>query len=363
MISPNKPIDYNAISKDLEENTKISEKLVKETLDADLNNPLYAQIMDEVLRSVGAGGYNNQMQTFLVGLDRFQRNILQPNAEHSGFTFITRPRLCLQTGSLKQHRAFAPINTMEPNSIPFMIRCLLDTKFHRTTSAAAKSLLLDANNPFFTPLCNALTGISGYPDLTIQTLTTDSGFHSEDQTFAIGHDQLAKSYDLNLTFKDVQGGPVAAIFYYWLMYIHCVTKGLMIAYSEDIDNQRLNYTVSIYRFTVDPTRRNITNWSKATGSFPKSLPIGPKFNFNEGETFIPAASTFSIPFVTNRIEYNDFMIFQDFNTLVRRYCTEIDNWEVMPHDPSSNYRGIPFVDTSGHQPSLIFKMAKNSGDR
>ena len=99
---------------------------------------------------------------------------------------------------------------------------------------AYKSTLFDVKNPFFVPMCNALSGISGYPDLTLQTQTTDAGFHSEDQTFAIGSDGLRKTYDLTLSFKDIQYGPIMASFYYWLKYIENVTRGTMSAYADDI---------------------------------------------------------------------------------------------------------------------------------
>lgn len=292
------------------------------------SNSKWANEVDAALRSVAAGGYTNQIQTFLKGIDRYQRNILPTNAEHSGLTFITRPRLNLQSSSLRQDRVFAPLDgdpATVVNSMQFMIRCLLDTKFaYQMVGKNIRSPLVDYENPFFTPLCNALTGISGYPDPIIQTLTTDPGFHSEDQTFAIGHDDLNKTYDLNLSFKDIQHGPICAMFLYWIRYIHNVTKGTMLAYSDDIDNQRLNYTVSIYRFVMDPSRRYITRFSKATGCFPKSVPIGAMFNFSEGELFISSAGKFSIPFVANKIEYNDYAIFADFNRLAERYWPDIN---------------------------------------
>ena len=382
-------------------------------------NSKWADEVDAALRSVAAGGFNNQIQTFLRGIDRYQRNILPVNAEHSGLTFITRPRLNLQSSSLRQDRVFAPLDgdpATVTTSMQYMIRCLLDTKFANTTGKLHPSPLVDYENPFFTPLCNALTGISGYPDPIIQTLTTDPGFHSEDQTFAIGHDDLNKSYDLNLSFKDIQHGPICAMFVYWLRYIHNVTKGTMIAYADDIDNQRLNYTVSIYRFVMDPSRKYITRFSKATGCFPKSVPLGAMFNFSEGELFISAAGKFSIPFTANKIEYNDYAIFADFNRLAERYWPEIStdpdpqnpgvaedmSWietgdyiDLKSFDTSTpgkftvksksgwidsigsaefyrkvrigelfksgddNYSGRPYIDTSRGQPRLSFRISPN----
>lgn len=341
----------------------LSNQQVKEQLVIDeFTNSRYAAEIDAALQSVAAGGYSNQMQIFLTGLDRFQRNILPTNSEHSGLTFITRPRLNLQSASLRQDRVFAPLDmnlttSGSRSSMGYMIRCLLDTRFAKETDLEGHLCpLINSQNPFFTPLCNGLTGISGWPDPIIQTLTTDPGYHSEDQTFAIGHDDLNKTYDLNLSFKDIQHGPIAAIFLYWFRYIANVTKGTMFAYQDDIENRRLNYTVSIYRFVMDPTRRYITRFAKATGCFPKSVPIGAMFNFSEGELFLPAAGKFSIPFVANKIEYNDYAILQDFNYLVNRYCPDVASRTTIPPHAKNNYMGVPYIDTRNGELELVFKQ-------
>ena len=341
-----------------------AEKISKDldiSLGVEFTNATFRQEMDEVMRGAGAGSYSNQLQTFLVGTDRYQRSILPKNSVHSGLTFITRPRLNLQPSSLRQSRIFAPLDTMQPANIKFMIRCLLDPVFASGfgLQAAINSPLYNPYNAFFTPLCNAVTACSGWQDMMIQTLTTETGFHSEDQTFAIGYDQLSRTYDINMTFKDIQGGPIGAIFFYWLYYMHCVTKGIMIPYTDDVDNQRLNYTVSIYRFLLDPRRRTIVGYSKATGCFPVSYPIGAMYNFSNSEIFVESAGEFTIPFKANKIEYDDYAILQDFNILAKRYCPNIDDEKVcptIPSDATNNYKGIPYIDYSGFEPRLVFKM-------
>lgn len=316
----------------------------------------YADATDRIFRSVAAGGYSNQFQTFLTGIDRFQRNNLPANSEHSGYTFITRPRLCLTSASLRQSRIMTPLDTDNPKSLAYMIRCLLDTKYCNDHSdVSTTSPLLNTLNPFFTPLINSLVGLNGWPDPIIQTTTTEGGFHSEDQTFAIGSDDLSKTYDLSLTFKDIQYAPITAIFQYWLEYISCVTKNRMVAYKEDIDAQRMNYTVSIYRFNVDPTRRYITKYAKATGCFPKSVPLGGMFNVNENELYVGEAGKFTIPFVANDIKYNDYGILMDFNILVKRYCSDIESYDTLSNAASNNFSGIPYIESTPSGLQLVFK--------
>lgn len=296
----------------------------------------------------GGGPYYNQLQTFMMENDKFQHNTLPPNALHAGYTFITRPKLCLHDVSITKQSEFLPMDTDQYNSLPFAIRCLLDTKFCKTSSTsprARKCNLVNLRSPFLTPLQNGLIGISGYPDPVLETETTEAGFHSEDQTIVKGYNQMNKTYDLTLDFRDPQHGPVMAILFYWFLYMGYLSKGMMPAYLEDIVQRRLNYTVSIYRFVVDPTKRYIVHYSKATGCYPKSIPLGALFNFSDTQRFVQAAGNFSVNFVANRIEYNKPEILAEFNYLVQRYDSTIKERAHIPLTAEANYEGLPYVYT------------------
>jgi len=149
----------------------------------------------------------------------------------------------------------------------------------------------------------------------------------------------------------MQGGFILSLIWMWIHYIELVVRGDTVAYPEDISARRLNYTCSIYRFILDPSRQYITKWSKGTGCFPKSIPIGNIFNFAEREKYISSSERFSVPFVVNKVELMDPIIFRDFNTITKRYAP----WVVQPGIQKTpitalnNFSGIPFIDTlSGH---------------
>lgn len=294
------------------------------------------KILEESFRLMGQGRNSNILQNFMSRLDRHGTALVPPNTLNYGFTFITRPRLNLTVGNLRQTPYFASLENTDNTSVPFMIRGLLDTVLssgkHNITDTgdgitevsnfanlAAESPLLDVRNPFLVPLCNGLKGMSGWPDFSLESETTEGDFHSGDFSFVSGSDMLNKSTELSLEFRDIQGGIVLAILYYWVLYMAYQAKGIMMAYPDDIYEQRLNYTVSIYRFITDPTRRYVLWWAKATGCFPKSIPVGALFNVNQGEVHISSATNFSIPFVANKVEYNHPAIILDFNTLMTRY--------------------------------------------
>lgn len=347
-------------------------------------------ILNESFRSTGIGPQGNIMQNFLSRLDRHGNTYAPTNSMNYGYTFITRPRFNMTSGNLQQNPITALLNcnygdeNVARNNVAFMIRMLLDTKLSRGCNmfnsnktneenelarAAAASGLLDVNNPFFTPLCNGLRGISGWPDFNLETATMGEDFHSGDFTFVKGADMLVRTTELSLEFADVQGSIILSCMFYWCLMMALQAKGIVMAYPDDIYEQRLNYTVSIYRFITDNTRRNILWWSKATGCFPKSAPIGQLFNVNQGEVTISSAKQFSIPFTANVIEYNNPSILYDFRRLMRNYVIDFDDvntWPLVPDNPINgtqlpnwNYVGLPDIIEGKTSLELVWKTNKD----
>lgn len=309
-----------------------------------LFSPTFSEdVLNRMSIMFGDGPFYHQLRTFFKSTNKFDHNTLPGNSLLSGYTFITRPRLCLHDSSVSRRVEFIPMMTDKYNALPFGIRCLLDTKFCSEDSRSKACALIDRKNALFTPLNNGLIGMSGWPDMNLETSTTQTGFHSEDQTIVNGYDQLNKTYEFTLDFRDPQCGPILSIFFYWILYMGMVSKGIMPAYMEDINQRRINYSVSIYRFVVDPSRRYIVHYAKATGCYPKSIPIGSLFNFSEGDRFVRSAGNFSIPFVANKVEYNNPDILGDFNTLMRRYDPQIEQRAAIPLSVESNYNGLPYV--------------------
>lgn len=336
-------------------------------------------------RSMGAPDPNALYSTMLSQYDRFGVNTMMPNHEVTGYTFITRPKLNFSTTSLRQDRILSMLDTADPTSLPYAIRCYLDTNFSNGTVLGSVTDQVKQKNgqncpffniesPFLIPLSNNLVSVAGWPDPVIDTETSDGGFFSEDMTMAKGSDRLNRTYDLTLTFRDIQGGFVLALLYMWYWYIALVIRGDVTAYPEDIAARRINYTCSIYRFIMDPSKQIITKWSKATGCFPKSIPIGNIFNFGQGEKFISSSAQYSIPFTANKIEIWDPIIFRDFNTISKRFSPTIQGYpgngaisvDLTPGSkynnqpfqfvtvPSNNFTGLPFVDLLGGYNRLLW---------
>lgn len=304
---------------------------------------------DSIHASSGRGSRVNPLNSFLYNLDRNQLNTMLPNHECADITLMTRPCLPMQDSSLRQDDFLSLFDTYDCNSIAFIIRCYMDTFFskyaatQKATDAIAACPSFNRYSPWLIPVCNGITSISGFPDPYLETETTEGGFHQEDQTYAKGGLGLFRSVDLNLTFKDPQGGPLMLLFQLWVTCIQMLRSGQIMAYKEFVDAQMLPYTVSIYRFNLDPSKTFITNFCKVTGCFPKSVPIGAIMNTSENERFISSSGRYSIPFVGNVVEYNRPSIIYDFNKLAHRYCPGIGGCENIPNLTRHNMSGLPYI--------------------
>jgi hypothetical protein len=330
---------------------------------------LRAQLMDAVTESmaIGAGRGSSQSvaQTLLSRHDRFGSSTVQINSEMVGLTFFTRPRLNMTTRSLRQDPTLAMLDTLDPLNWMFSLRCNLDSKFAREGAAASLASVspwFNDESPFNVPLGNMLTGITGWPDFSVQYETTESGYFSEDMTMVRGSDMGRRTYELSCTFRDIQGGYLMAYFYYWLIAMTLQMEGTIVAYPDDRDANRLNYTCSIYRFVLDPSMRTITKWAKATGCYPVNVPMGDVFNFGPGDSHIHTSQQFTIPFIANHIRYMDPRQLSQFNSLVKRYAgsgVATDGSRVKSNvSAQHNFTGVPFIDTVRGNNELMFLAKK-----
>ena len=317
----------------------------------DLREQLLAAAVELIAIGSGRGSGTSVTETLLSKHDRFGNSAVQINSEMVGLTFFTKPRLNMTTESLRQDPTLAMLDTMDPLSFMFGLRCNLDTVFAKSPQAASLAELcpwFNSDTPFNVPLSNLLIGISGWPDWSAEFETTESGYFSEDMTLVRGSDWGRRTYDLSCTFRDIQGGYLMAYFYYWLMGMVLQMDGTIVAYPDDRDANRLNYTCSIYRFVMDPSMRTITKWAKATGCFPVSVPIGDVFNYGPGDSFIHTSQQFTVPFKANNIRYMDPRHLAAFNTLVTRNVPDVKlnstTRTKTPQGAEFNFTGIPFID-------------------
>lgn len=313
---------------------------------------LYNAVVDSSFRYAGLGSRSELYRTVLGGIDRFHMNALPLNHNLVGITLFTRPNLNLATSSIRADPVLSTLSTLDPISIPFALRCYLDTTFaqwHTTeTGLATKCPFINMAHPFISPITNTLQNISGFPDFSLNTETISPGFFGEDFTLARGADMGRGTHDINITVRDISGGFMFALFYIWTRWIALNTLGVVRRYPVDINDRIMSYTCSIYRFVVDTSRESITYWAKLTGCFPTSVPTGAILNMNDRESYITGTETLSIPFKCNHFEAMNPMIFSDFNRIVGMYSPDIrdlNKYTVTTIAPEHNFVGVPYIET------------------
>ena len=337
------------------------------TISDDVRDKMFSNIRNSVSRFSGRNNADYTYQSALAGYDRFGINAVEKNTELVGLTFFSRPKLNLSTTSLRQDRTLALMETTDPTSWMLAMRCNLDTNYMKSpigSRYASNSPWVNTKTPFNLPLSNMLLNMTGWPDFSVETETSEPGSFSEDYTMVVGSDRGRRTYELNCTFREIKGGFISTMFFYWLHAMALQREGGIVAYPEDREANRLNYTCSIYRFVMDVNARRIVRWAKATGCMPVNVPMGSFFDFNTGDVAVGAAHEFSIPFRANHISYMDPNILSNFNTLVSRYSrldpTKIPAGYVkVPVEAQYNYIGTPFVDLYSGTNELMFLANKD----
>ena len=323
----------------------------------------------KAIASTGLGSYNASLQDLYRGNERFGIRYAVPSREHVGMTFITRPALCLNDDILRQTSILSPLLTEDMRSHTAAVRGMMDPyyAFDNAAEFMEKNPFLVPHNPFITPICNTMVGLTGWPDKTIETHTVHDGFFGENITVVRGCDRMAKSYTLTMNIEDGFGSPSAALFQTWVEYMNRLSRGEANPHEVDINQRLMCYTSSIYRYLFDPSGRFITRFAKATGCYPNTDAMGPSFNWNVGETIIKGANQFSIPWTVNFVEYNDSSIIKSFNRLVSIFNPGIENdslyEDVAAYELASNRDGIPLIYSDVRTGQFVMKFRRRKGSQ
>ena len=351
----------------------------------ELKQELLSAATESAYRSTGRGSNTASWATFLTRFDKYGQAAVQLNREYRGMTFITRPRLNFTSRSLSQDRQMKMLDTYDYRGFPFAIRCLLDTAFAQTNQAIGPAEFcpfFNGQSAFNIPLSNALIAMSGWPDPALDFETSESGYFSEDQTIVRGMEDGRRTYDLQLTFRDFQGGFIMAMLFYWLRAMGLLAQGRMIPYTSYIDQWKLCYTVGIYRFVLDPSKNFIQKWAKATGCFPISIPLGDCFNFGATDEYIPTSREFTVNFKANNVRYMDPIDLEAFVMLSSKYFSDSgvanteanikntdiykaamgetlsDDNQIVPAGAEYNFAGMPTIDLKNGGMKLMYVAPK-----
>lgn len=252
--------------------------------------------VDQLLSNLPVGSIERALGNNLYGLNARKTGNAVPRSKDSyGYTFFTRPQLNMTTFNLSNYRGFYNLMTSQATSYQRYTRMMLDPRLGHGNDPM-KCPFVDNLNPFLPILTNNLVSMSGFPDLTVPTWTSDSGLYGEEFGMVDGVTNHFESFDIDATFRNTKGNPLLYLFYIWIKYESLVFEGILNPYIDMISENEIDYNTRIYRIVMDQSRRYITYIGATGAGFPINVPTGQLFDYNIDKPFNDANSEINIRF-------------------------------------------------------------------
>lgn len=273
-------------------------------------------LIDLVSRQSGLGDLSSTVANNLLGFNH--RNMGSPipsNKDGYGLTFFTRPFLNLSYDNISLMRKLTPLLNSRSDTYQSVIRTTLDPIGARPDfgNRGSRSRLVNTYSPFIPLLSNNILSMSGWPDIALDTYTSKPGIQREAWIMADGTSKLYESFDIQVSFRNMEGDPITLLMLTWLHYISGVYDGTLMPYPEFISENRIDYQTRIYRIILDPTKRYVQKIAACGAAFPWSSSIGGAFNFSNDKVFNTDSDQINVPFKCVGADYNDPVTIEEFN--------------------------------------------------
>lgn len=277
------------------------------------------QLIDLSYRENGLGGMDVNSYTILRGLNAVGGlPTFPPNKDSQGFVFMTKPQLNLSYNNVTKLRTMTFLADPNRMSMGNAIRCMLNPIGFDKEGDKLRSLLVDDQNAFL-PITNLLMTMSKPPDFASEVYLTEEGYAKEQLGWTDGIDGYRGAYTMTLTFANIDGDPITAIFLAWYTYIHAVLKDTMTAYYVNILRNRVDYQTRIYRLVMDSTNTYVNKIYASGPIWPIGVPVGAPFGYDVSTVVINENDQIQITFQCIAAEYADPIIITEFNRIVGRF--------------------------------------------
>lgn len=315
--------------------------------------------VDLLQRTSGYGGFRQATMETMIGLNnRGYGGIIPHNDDFNGLTLFTRPRMNLSYNNLSGNRLLTPLLTSDKATYQCYIKNLLDP-VTATAKPTETSPFFDQKQAFIPLLTNTLLTFSGWPDTGVGTYTSAQGVYREEWSMVDDVSRVYNSWDGTATFRNIQGDPVSALFSSWLHYMSGVYEGVMLPHEDSLWEQEKDYETGIFRLVMSADWEYVHKIAK-TIAFPTSVPTGSAFNYDYERPRVSDGDQISINFRCQGAEYNDPILFEEFNWVVAEFnplMKKLVNSNQGYQDPTKrllrisqedrkflNYYGYPHID-------------------
>lgn len=299
------------------------------------------RVTDDVFQVLPVGSLTTAIGDSFYGINhRQQPGSISINKDFYGLTFFTRPRLNLTTANIRAVRELTPLLSGESTSIQRIIRSLLDPELIRRNDNGSdgRTPFVDHQQAFIPILTNNLISMSGWPDVTAPTFTSQQGTYKEEFSIIDGLTKNYSTYDITANFRNIPGDPITALFYYWITYASNVYQGTIVPYSDMIINNEVDYNTRIYRLVLDSSKRRVQKIAACGAAFPWSTPLGAAFNFESDRPLNNSNDQITINFRCMGAMYQDDILVWEFNR-----TTELFNDGLQDGKREQLYVMVPFA--------------------
>lgn len=270
------------------------------------------------------------------------------NYDLHGYTFFTRPRMKLTDRNCLVDRSLMYLLNQNKLSIPAAVRAYLDPigsgsplGFTVVDSSKPKvpyaSPLVDPLFPFISIMSNSLTSLSGWPDISVDTYTSEQGIQREQWSMYDGIAKYYGTFDLNSSHLNMRGDPIGLLIHSWVSY------GTIIKYDEDmlpwidsILDREKDYESRIYRLVMDPTKTFVQKIACTGASFPTASNTGASFDYDANKPVNSKQDQISLSWKCQGAMYYDPYIAVAFNITVVDF-----NPNMFPTNRQRLYTKIP----------------------
>ena len=274
--------------------------------------------IDQLLNEMPIGSIQRALGNNLYGINfRQTGNAIPKDRSFKGFSFFTRPQLNLSAVNITNFRGFYNLLTSNELSYQRFTRMMLDPRLG--FNDGIKCPFVDNQNAFLSVLTNNISSVSGWPDLSVPTHTSESGLYGEEHSFVDGVTNHFESFDLDVSFKNMKGNPLIYLFYIWIKYETLVFEGILNPYLDMITENEIDYNTRIYRIVLDQQKRYVTYIASTGASFPVNVPTGNLFDYNDESPYNTKNSEINIRFrCMGFIAFEDLLKLQ-FNKTVAMF--------------------------------------------
>lgn len=328
-----------------------------------MSEPIFPYSLDKIFAASSVGSLDKALANNIYGLNNTQLpGFLSSNRDNQGYLFITRPQLNMQKMNIRNLREMYPLLTDDPNSLAKAIKMILDPRIgagytiHRSGKShhvpPTSCNFVDNEQAFIPFITNNAISSSGWPDIRMNTSTSDPGLLKQ---VVILPDGAARNYlenDITVNFQNTKGDPITLMCYVWIHYMSAVKQNLLSPYFDYILNNRRDFDCRAFRIVLDQNKEYVTKIISTGPGFPVSANIGMFGDFNRETPFSEQTKEISVNFKFVGSFFGDPLQIMHFNRIVGFFnpsMTEQNRLKSMvclkkAELPTFRHRCYPFID-------------------